>query len=212
MKKCIFTLILLMIVADASAGVLLSGGYFKPSGDWARDRYNGGVSLGLSGEWPLDPHFALVIPQFNYSELGMDHLLPDFMMENYGIDISPYGKMASTMWYAGGGVKGILFPEAYVTPTLGVGYAYFSRGVTLNGRALPFIPGIPQIPTSARADGGGFLVTYGIKFANPVNLSFELEFRNFWAKGVGNSEIDQFLEIPEQNAQGLIMLGSIEFF
>lgn len=209
----IICLMLALMVSLVDAGLLLSGGYHSPQGEWARDRYNGGPAFSLSGEWPLDPHFAVVVPLVGYLELGTDKMLPQFIWDNYGVDVSAYGQLKSNMWYGGGGVKGIFFPESYFTPTLGLGFGYFSRGVTLNGMPFPTIPGVlPEIPTSASAGGSGFILTYGFKVANPFNLSIDVEGRNYWANGVGNTEIDQFMEIPERNAQGFMIVGSVEFF
>jgi hypothetical protein len=209
--RWLLCLTLLFVCAVPSmAGLLLSYGGMYPSGAWAADRYHNGVSYGLSGEWPIESHVIIVLPVLSYSDLGVDGMLPAFILRNYGTDLSDIGEIRSNLWYAGAGLKGVIFPKAIVTPTVGVGYAYFNRGVTVKGVPLPTIPDVPGIPTNFNAGGGGFLLTYGVKLINSFNLSLDLEFRNYWAKKVGSSEVEKFLGMPERGATGLHLMGSLE--
>jgi len=210
MRWLLCFVLLIVCVVPSMAGLLLSYGGMYPSGSWATGRYQNGVSYGLSGEWPVDSHVMIVLPMLSYSDLGVDSMLPSFILRNYGADLSDVGEIRSNLWYAGGGLKGVIFPKAIITPTIGVGYAYFNRGVTIKGLPLPAMPHLPGIPTNINAGGGGFLLTYGIKLINSFNLSLDLECRNYWAKKVGSSEIEKFLGMPDRGATGLHLMGSLE--
>jgi hypothetical protein len=190
--------------------MLLSYGEMKPGSSGASGRPLGGVSYGISGEWPIDSHVVLVLPMLSYSDLGVDAMLPSFVLRNLGQDMTDLGEIRSNLWYAGASVKGVIFPKSIITPTIGAGYAYFNRGITVKGFPLPSIPTLPGIPTNFNAGGGGFILTYGVKLINSFNLSLDLECRNYWAKKVGNSEVEQFLGMPDRGATGLHLMGSLE--
>jgi hypothetical protein len=210
MRWLLSFVLLIVCVVPSMAGLLLSYGGMYPSGSWAGGRYHKGLSFGLSGEWPIESHVVLVLPMLSYSDLGVDGVLPDFIAEKYGLDVSSLGKIRSNLWYAGATVKGVIFPKWIITPTVGAGYAYFNRGVTVKGFPLPVIPHIPGLPTNFNAGGGGFVLTYGVKLINSFNLSLDLECRNYWAKKVGGSEVEKFLGMPQRGATGLHLMGSLE--
>jgi hypothetical protein len=210
MRWLLCFLLMIACVVPSMAGLLLSYGGMYPSGSWAEGRYNKGMSFGLSGEWPIESHVVIVLPMLSYSDLGVDGMLPSFILWKYGQDISSVGEIRSNLWYAGGSVKGVIFPKWVITPTIGAGYAYFNRGVTIKGFPLPVIPKLPGIPTNFNAGGGGFLLTYGVKLINSFNLSLDLELRNYWAKKVGSSEVEKFLGMPDRGATGLHLMGSLE--
>jgi hypothetical protein len=204
--------LLLVLVTLSSAGLVLSYGSLVPTGTWASNQYQGGVAYALSGEWTLMPNLALALPQLSYSELGYDAALPRFLKDNYDLDTTSYGRIKSNMWNAGGSLKFIMFPKAVLTPTIGMGYAFFSRGVTVNGVPLPGIPQLPTLPSHMNASGGGFVLSYGVKLVNDWNLSLDMESRNFWAKGIGNSELEQMMGIAPRTAAGFQFLAGLEFF
>lgn len=207
--------ILLFSAASAQAIINPSFSYLMPFGDWAEDRYSGGMAMMLSLEFGLGSYLALVPIDVGYCDLGRDEILiryiqtyvPEYLLQQYGVDVND---IKSNVWILGAGIKVSFLPKKLATPYVKGGYYLFRRGVTLAGMPLPFIPGYSD--QSEINYNHGFGIDVGVTLLPGKLLGATMGLRYFYAKDAGTNEIDtEVLGMPPMDAHFFLLHAGVDF-
>lgn len=207
--------LLLILVGSVSAIINPSFSYLMPFGDWAKDRYSGGMAMMISLEFGLGGYLALVPIDVGYCDLGRDEILiryiqtyvPEYLLQQYGVDVND---IKSNVWILGAGIKVNFLPKKLATPYVKGGYYLFRRGVTLAGMPLPFIPGYSD--QSKITYNHGFGVDFGVTLLPGKLLSATMGLRYFYAKDAGTNEIDtEVLGMPPMDAHFFLLHAGVDF-
>jgi hypothetical protein len=192
--------------APAFALVNFKGGYTSTMGELG-ERYAGGLGVMMELEVGLPGPLA-VVPMGGYTQLGQDKEFTDLLdtyIEKYfkGLPIPPelrdLGKINSSMYYFGGGLRFYAIKNVAVKVHLEGGAGYYYRDMEAQGVPFSviatFIPELDEFEEAVEpAKGAGLHADFGLELLPISPVAPQVGVRYIHAFGIGRTPIDDFME------------------
>jgi hypothetical protein len=197
---------LCIAAVPALALVNFKGGYTSTLGELG-ERYAGGLGFMMELEIGLPGPLA-VVPMGGYTQLGQDKeftALLDTYIEKYfkGIPIPPelrdVGKINSSMYYYGGGLRFYAVKNVAVKIHAEGGLGYYYRDMEAQGVPFSliatFIPELEEFEEAVEpAKGAGIHVDFGLELFPISPVAPQVGVRYIHAFGIGRTRIDEYME------------------
>lgn len=229
LKVCIA---LCVAAAPAFGLVNFKAGYTSTLGELG-ERYAGGLGVMMELEVGLPGPIA-VVPMGGYTQLGEDKEftgLLDNYIEKYfkGLPIPPelreLGKINSSMYYFGGGLRLYAVKNLIVKVHAEGGLGYYYRDMEAQGVPFSliatFIPELEEFEEAVEpAKGAGIHADFGLELLPVSPVAPQVGVRYIHAFGVGRTNVDEFMakyipgfEAPESKDVDLFLFyGGLGIF
>jgi hypothetical protein len=197
---------LLAAAAPAFGLVNFKGGYTSTMGELG-ERYAGGFGAMMELEVGL-PGPVAVVPMGGYTQLGQDKEFTDLLneyIEEYWPhpipipeDLRNLGKINSSMYYFGAGVRAYVVKNVAVKVHAEGGAGYYYRDMETQGVPLSLIgaaiPEFKEFEDAVKPEKGlGIHADFGLELLPISPVAPQLGARYIHALGIGRTKIDEFM-------------------